>query len=148
VTELNVQWHDPEQAGVSFSRVVRPWCHDMWKQGKQIAAQFCELEDAKTERQRKFYHGVVLKTIAEQAVVNGQRFPLPVWKEHFREEHLGYVVKSFTNPLTGKKHRRKVRLSTEDLGVRKYAELIEKVMAFAATELGVEFPPGSWEFGQ
>jgi hypothetical protein len=44
------------------------------------------------------------------------------------------------NPMTGKKHRRRVRKSTEDLGVKAYAELIERVTAFAVTELSVEFP--------
>jgi len=41
--------------------------------------------------------------------------------------------------MTGKKSRRHVRISTEDLGIRKYAELIERVTAFAVTELGVTF---------
>ena len=41
------------------------------------------------------------------------------------------------NPLTGKKVRRRERVSTEDLGVRRMAAYIDEVIAFAATELGV-----------
>ena len=44
------------------------------------------------------------------------------------------------NPMTGKKVRRRVRVSTEDLGVKGYSQLIDRVSAFAATELGVTFP--------
>ena len=36
--------------------------------------------------------------------------------------------------------RRRVRVSTEDLGVKGYSQLIDRVSAFAATELGVTFP--------
>ena len=45
-----------------------------------------------------------------------------------------------TNPMTGKRVRRRERISSEDLGVRAYNALIERVTAFAVTELGVEFP--------
>ncbi|MNW16733.1 hypothetical protein D3C71_2156850 [compost metagenome] len=41
------------------------------------------------------------------------------------------------NPITGKKSRRLVRVSTEDLGVKAYAKYIDQVTAIAATDLGV-----------
>jgi hypothetical protein len=80
---------------------------------------------------------VVLTQIAQQASANGQRFPMPVWKEHFRQMFLGSKKKTFTNPINGKKTRRLVRVSTEDLGVKAYAKYIDQVTAFAATDLGV-----------
>ncbi len=101
-------------------------------------------EDARTDRQRRYYHGVVLKSIAQQAAPAGQHYPLAVWKEHFRKEYLGYRTVTAKNPLTGKKTRTRVRVSTEDLGVKGYSQLIDRVSAFAATELGVTFP-GSFE---
>lgn len=97
-------------------------------------------EDAKTDRQRRYYHGVVLKTIAQQARPNGEQHALAVWKEYFRAEYLGYKTVTTKNPITGKKIRRRVRVSTEDLGVKGYSQLIDRVSAFAATELGVTFP--------
>ena len=51
------------------------------------------------------------------------------------------------NPITGKKSRRRQRLSTEDLGIRAYSKLIDRVQAFAVTELKVTFPAtyDQWE---
>jgi hypothetical protein len=112
----------------------------MLLQGHSLDLEVRLHEDSKTDQQRKYYHGVVLDQIARQARVNGQKFPLAVWKEHFRAEYLGHKSVTYLNPLTGKKHRRRVRKSTEDLGVKAYAVLIERVTAFAVTELGVEFP--------
>jgi hypothetical protein len=49
------------------------------------------------------------------------------------------------DPMTGKRKRRKVRISTEDLGVKAYSKLIDQVTAFACTELGVLFSVPNWE---
>ena len=65
-------------------------------------------------------------TIAQQAAPNGVKFPMQVWKEHFRSEFLGFKTVTTTNPLTRKKSRKRVRVSTEDLGVKGYAEYIKK----------------------
>ena len=70
---------------------------------------------------------------------------MQVWKEHFRETFVGSKWKVTTDPMTGKKKRRKVRISTEDLGVKAYSKLIDQVTAFAAVELGVMFSVPSWE---
>lgn len=107
--------------------------------GHELVMEFRLAEDAKTDKQRKFYHGYILKTIANKAEVNGQKFDLKTWKEHFRSEFLGHKTVTTKNPMTGKKVRRRVRVSTEDLGVKGYSQLIDRVAAFAATELGVEF---------
>lgn len=137
---LHTEWREPQQAHASLSGQVWPWAKSMLAAGNHLVLEVRLAEDAKTDGQRKYYHGVVLTEIAKQAKVNGQRFPLAVWKEHFRAEYLGFKTVSFTNPMTGKKLRRRVRKSTEDLGVKAYAALIERVTAFACTDLGVEFP--------
>lgn len=137
---LHTEWRDPKQAHSSLSGQVWPWAKSMLSAGHRLVLEVRLAEDAKTDGQRKFYHGVVLTEIAKQAKVNGQRFPLAVWKEHFRAEYLGFKTVTYTNPMTGKKSRRRVRKSTEDLGVKAYAQLIERVTAFACTDLGVEFP--------
>ena len=113
---------------------------EQWRAGRRLELELRLHEDAKTDRQRSYYHGVVLKSIAQQAKPNGQQYPLAVWKEHFRAEYLGHKTVTTKNPLTGKKVRRRVRVSTEDLGVKGYSQLIDRVSAFAATELGVVFP--------
>jgi len=108
--------------------------------GHKIEIEVRDAEDSKTDRQRRYYHGCILKTIASHATANGQKFDLRVWKEHFRAEFLGFKTRSSINPMTGKKVRRRERISSEDLGVKAYNALIERVTAFAVTELGIEFP--------
>lgn len=136
---LHQLWKEPDQAGKSLNGTVVPWCKAQFAAGHQLAVEIRLAEDAKTDAQRRMYHGVILKQIAEQAKPNGQKFPLAVWKEHFRSEFLGFKTVTCINPLNGKKSRRRVRKSTEDLSVKCYAALIERVTAFAATELGVTF---------
>lgn len=147
MTTLTVHWPDKDRASHSFSTIVRPWCLKHWDDGVGLTVELRRFEDAKTDRQRAYYHGVVLKSIADQARPNGQQHPLAVWKEYFRAEYLGNKTVTSKNPMTGKKSRRRVRVSTEDLGVKGYSQLIDRVSAFAATELGVEFPASfaQWE---
>lgn len=144
---LRAAWYEPVQARQHFQSVLAPWCKSMWAAGHRLEVEVRLHQDAKTDRQRRYYHGVVLKTIAEQARPNGEQFPLAVWKEHFRAEYLGHKTVTTRNPLTGKKVRRRQRVSTEDLGVKGYSQLIDRVSAFAANELGVTFPASfdQWE---
>lgn len=137
-------WRDKKHADKTFPVMVAPACKLIWDAGGWVEWSISLHEDRKSDRQRRFYHGVVLKQIALQASVNGVRHDLQVWKEYFRSEYLGYKTGSYLNPITGKKSRRRKRISTEELGVREYSRLIEKVMAYAVTELGVIFPM-RWE---
>lgn len=136
---LQTIWTNPQQAHASLNQQVVPWAKSMLMAGHKLLVEFRLAEDAKTDAQRRYYHGAILAQIAQKATVNGQKFPLAVWKEHFRAEYLGFKTVTSINPMTGKKSRRRVRISTEDLGVKKYNELIERVTAFAVTDLGVEF---------
>jgi hypothetical protein len=137
---LQAAWVNPVQAHTHLQKQVWPWAKAMLTAGHRLVVDVRLAEDAKTDQQRKYYHGVVLAEIARQAKVNGQTFPMAVWKEHFRNEYLGFKTMTVVNPMTGKKSRKRIRRSTEDLGVKAYNELIERVTAFAVTELGVEFP--------
>jgi hypothetical protein len=145
MTLARVTLHNPVQGHKAYS--------DGWKIAKahltaerKIDVLFIDHEDDLTDKQRRYYHGYVLTVIAQQVKVNGTRYVMPVWKEHYRKEFLGFKTKTEINPLTGKKHRRRVRVSTEGLGVRGYNTLIEKVTAHASTEFGVMFPVelGEW----
>lgn len=131
--------HNAQQGHQALVGVIWPACKAMLLSGRKVALEIRDAEDAKTDKQRRYYHGYVLKTIASQAEVNGQRFDLKTWKEHFRSEYLGSKTLTTKNPMTGKKVRRRVRVSTEDLGVRGYSHLIDRVTAFAVTDLGVVF---------
>ena len=95
--------------------------------------------DDKSAKQRRFLHGVVLLQIADQARPNGDTFAMPVWKEFYRAMFLGHTWEMLKLPGQKRATPRKVRVSTESLSVKQYSEYIEKVLAHAATELGVVF---------
>jgi hypothetical protein len=133
-----VELHSTEQAREVLVKHTLPWVGEQLKQGRELVAEFRLLDDDITDKQRAYLHGVVLRDIALFARPNGQTFPMKVWKEHFRKEWLGFKTVSSTNPITGKKSRTRVRISTEDLGVRRLANYIDRIIAFAATELGVQ----------
>jgi hypothetical protein len=128
-----------EVQGHALVKAIWNWCKAELSAGRRVTLEARKAEDAKTDRQRRYLHGYVLMTIAQQAAPGGQRFDMKTWKEHFRATFLGFKTVTSVNPLTGKKSRRRVRVSTEDLGVKGYAEYIERVTAFAAVDLGVEF---------
>lgn len=136
---MQAQWSNPQQANVHFKQTMAPWCKSMWAAGHRLVVEVRLHEDVKTDRQRRYYHGVILKEIAQMARPHGEAFSLAAWKEHFRAEYLGFKTVTTKNPITGKKVRRRMRVSTEDLGVKAYALLIDRVTAFAVTDLGVEF---------
>ena len=134
-----IELFNPVQGHKAISEMLWPHVKSLLMAGHRLQLELRLAEDAKTDKQRKFYHSYILKTIANKAEVNGQKFDLKTWKEHFRSEFLGHKTVTTKNPMTGKKVRRRVRVSTEDLGVKGYAEYIDRVAAFAATDLGIEF---------
>lgn len=143
---LHTVFVDPDQAKAALLGQIGPYCRQMWAQGyARLSVVIQPEEDAKSVQQRRYYHGVVLKEIAEQVAVNGEKFDMKVWKEHFREKYVGYRWVVLKDPMTGKKKRRKVRVSTEDFGIKAYSRLIEQVTAEAVTELGVVFSVPKWE---
>lgn len=135
-----VHLNNPVQARAVLKEVVYPWIGEQLTAGRACVMELRLAEDVKTDKQRAYLHGCILANIARQALVNGEKFPLKVWKEWYRAEFLGFRTVSHLNPFTKKPSRRRQRLSTEDLSVRKYADYIERVIAHAVTELGVRFP--------
>lgn len=131
-----IELHEPEQATEAM-RQAWPWVKEQLRQGRPMAAEYRLLDDVITNAQRGYLHAVVLTEIADFARVGGRQYDMKTWKEHFRSEFLGFEVVTWINPITGRKLRRRVRKSTEDLGVRGMAEYIDRVIAYAATELGV-----------
>lgn len=133
-----VELRDPEQARQALAKGALPWIGEQLKQGRELVGEFRLLDDAITDAQRGYLHGVVLTEIAQFCRANEEQFPMPVWKEWFRDKYLGFKVVTHTDPFTRRKLRRRVRISTEDLGVRGLAQYIDKVIAFAATDLNYQ----------
>lgn len=134
---LRVEFHSPEQAHQAIVKQQWPFVKEQTAHGRSLVAEVRLLDDAISDAQRGFLHGVVLEEIHLYARPNGQQFPMPVWKEWFRARLLPNKRVTSINPMTGKKSRRSVRVSTEDLGVRRLAKYIDEVIAIAAEELGV-----------
>ena len=132
-----VELHSPDQARAVLKAHTLPWVGQQLEQGRRLVAEFRLLDDDITDKQRGYLHAVVLAEIALYARPGGQQFPMKVWKEHFRKEWLGFKTATNINPITGRKHRTRVRVSTEDLGITAMAEYIDRIIAYAATELGV-----------
>lgn len=132
---LHFDWHTPEQARADLKDRVLPWVGSQLESGRALSGDIGEYDAAITTKQRGYFHGIVLTEIA--AFAPGTKYPKEIWKEHFREMFLGFKDVMNVDPTTGKRKRRRMRLSTEDLGVRAYAQHIEKVIAFASTELGL-----------
>ena len=124
---FRAELHNPEQARAILARQALPWVGEQLKQGRELVAEFRLLDDDITDKQRAYLHGVVLTEIALQARPDGQRFDMKVWKEFLRDKFLGFKTVTHKNPLTGKKVRRRERVSTEDLGVRRMAEIARKL---------------------
>jgi len=113
--------------------------------GKEVRIRAEEAEDDRSLRANRFYWGVVLKEISEQARINGQAYTAEAFHELFKRQFLGYQFKRET--VAGRKRKvvRKELRSTTKLSVKRMSEYLEKVMAFAVTDLGVRFSETRWE---
>ena len=78
--------HNPEQARAVLKQHTLPWVGQQLEAGRQLVAEFRLLDDDITDKQRAYLHAVVLTEIAQGMVIDGRRYPMPVWKEHFRAE--------------------------------------------------------------
>jgi hypothetical protein len=132
---------NPDQARAVLKGQALPWIGAQLEQGHELVGEFRLRDDDITKEQRGYLHGGVFAQIADEAIVNGQKFPMEVWKEWYRNRFLGFNVVTCIDPFTGKRSRRRVRISTEDLGKRGLAEYTERVIAHASTDLGLTIRP-------
>jgi hypothetical protein len=137
---------NPDQARAFIAGQMGPYCRSQWQNGiERLRVTVEPEEDAKTVQQGRFYWGVVLTEISEQARIGGQRYTTEAWHELAKRQHLPRVSKRVC--IAGKKRPVVTTTigTTKGLGIRKMAEYIIKVMAFAQTDLGVQFSETRWE---
>ena len=91
-------------------------------------------EAKRNSEQNKRYWGLVLKTIAANAWVNGQQFSADVWHEYFARKF--GVCEDVTLPGGEVVTRRR---STTDMSVSEFTTYMGEVEAYAAQQLGVSF---------
>lgn len=135
---LRAELRNPDQARTHLKAVVLPWIGQQLEQGRELVLEARLREDDITQRQRAYFHAVVLEEFHLYARPNGQQFPPEVWKTYLKEKFLGFKVVTSIDPMTGGKRRLRHRISTEDLGIRAYAHFIDQCIAFAATDCGFE----------
>ena len=94
----------------------------------------------KSAKQRRFLHGPVLRQISEQVVMpDGIRYLPEVWKSYFRKLFVQDRWESYRMPGARRATPHRVRVSTEDLSVKQYSQLIDNVIDHAVAEFGVTF---------
>lgn len=105
----------------------------MADQGKPLAVTVTEAKSKRSVEQNSRLHAL-LTEIAEQAWINGQRFTMEAWKEHYKREFLG--VEEFALPDGTIEQRGR---STASLSVAEMADFMTRIECHSATELGVQF---------
>ena len=113
--------------------------------GREVRMLVEAAEDDRSLRQNRFYWGVVLKEIAEQATIGGQRWTAEAWHELMKRQFLGYEIEKIR--VAGRKRATVIRRlrSTTKLKVKPMAKYLDQCMAFGATDLGVVFSETQWE---
>jgi len=92
-------------------------------------------EEKRRAQQNKYYWAVVIRSIADQAWVQGKQFSAEAWHEYFASQ---YGIKKEVEMPNGCIATK--RLSTTEMKVKEFSEYTEKVTAYGATELAVRFP--------
>lgn len=119
---------EESQARALYAYLRHNW-PAMAAQGKPLAVTVAEHKDTRHTQQNRLYWAL-LRQVANQAMVDGKRYSDEVWHEQFKRTLIGLV------DLPG---GAKAGESTTKLSVSEFAEYVNKVTAYAATELGVIF---------
>lgn len=139
---------DPQRAHAMMTASAWPYIKSHTLAGTALAMVIKPQEDDRSLRQNAYMWGVVLKEISEQARVNGQKYTADAWHELGKRSHL---LRKVTKKTVAGRKRKVVCVSigsTKDLSVKAMSAYLDKLTAFAATELGVTFSVPNWqEFG-
>lgn len=113
--------------------------------GKRVRMRCEEAKDVRSLRQNAFLWGHVYSEISLQAKIVGERWISEAWHQLFKRMFLGYRYEM--QEIAGVPGRKAVRIlrSTTDLSVRNMSEYLEKVLAYGATDLGVQFETMDWQ---
>lgn len=141
---LDIIVHDA-QSSHRAAVAAHQLCKRLAAEGKKAHIVAKEAEDDRSIQQNRFYWGVILAQIADQARVDGQRYIDEAWHELFKRQFLGYRFKKVMVAGRRRKTVSRVLRSTTELKVRPMSHYLEQVIAFAVTDLGVRFTETRWE---
>ena len=116
---------------VAFIKANAQACLD---RGHTLRVIVTEDEKRRNSEQNRRYWGYILKTISDQAWVNGRQFDKDVWHEWFARKF--GVCEDITLPNGEIIVRRK---STTDMTIGEFSEYMNLVESDAAHDLGVIF---------
>ena len=142
---LQTYFINPDQAKACISHQIEPFCKSMWANGiERLTVTVEPEEDSKTVQQGRFLWGVVYHEIAHQAKIDGVRYTSDAWHELFKRM---YLPRRKTKSHVAGRRRPVVSTTlgtTKGLSIKKMSTFIEQVLAYGATELGVEFSSTDW----
>ena len=112
--------------------------------GHRVRLLVQEHDDDRSLQQNRYYWGPCLGEISEQASIDGQKWAAEAWHELFKRMFLGYQIRKIK--VAGRKRVTIIRSlrSTTGLKVKPMGLYLDKLQAFAATDLGVEFSVREW----
>ncbi|WP_354686671.1 recombination protein NinB [Cupriavidus necator] len=117
-----------------FVALVKANAKSFADKGEPLRIILTSEERKRNAEQNRFYWGVVLRDIAEQAWVNGRQFDKDTWHEYLGRLH--GVCEDVTLPDGEIVSRRK---STTQMSVGEFSAYTAQVQAYAANNLGVSF---------
>lgn len=143
---MKLQLRDAVQGRIAVKEQLLPHIGAHLLAQRRLTVTVEEAEDERSLKQNAFYWAFVLKTISDQARIGGVRYAADAWHELMKRQLLPRKVRKVK--VAGRK-RPTVSVSlgsTTDLSVKRMSAYLDRVMAMAATDLGVTFEAGKrWQ---
>ena len=134
MTAMEFDLTNPLRLSALIEYLNKHWM-DALNDKKPLRVIVTSSEEKRHDQQNRYYWGIVIKTISEQAWVAAQQFGKDAWHEQMAQM---FGIKEEIRLPNGTLTTR--RKSTTDMKVREFSQYIDEVCAWAGTELGVRFP--------
>lgn len=145
-TALHFILTDPSQARAALTNQLAPYASRLWAEGVSRISVVAQAEDdARSIQQLRFLWGVVYKETSEQARIDGQKYTPDAWHELGKRLHL---PRKHTKAHVAGRKRPVITTSIgtlQGISIKRMSVYIEKFMAWAATDYGVQFSASKWE---
>lgn len=129
MNSITLELFNRQQAWYVITNELFPFLKQKLQQGSKWVLTV-ERAKRSNKQNRRYWGRGVLAQIAEQAVVNGRRYPPEVWHEQFKRQFIG-VIELPNGQVVGK--------SSTDLTTVEFSDFCAEVEAYAASDLGVTF---------
>ncbi|MFM0630748.1 recombinase [Paraburkholderia xenovorans] len=104
--------------------------------GTPLRVIITEEETDRLDEQIRYYFGVVVKTIAEQAWIEGRQFSKEAWHEELAKMFL--PTREITTP-SGELVLKRSSIARGQISLKRMTKFTKDVEAYASTDLGVVF---------